>query len=122
MDLRECYTAAGADYEDVIRRFMSEERVDRFLNMFLKDQSFDLLCQAMETGSYEEAFRAVHTMKGICMNLGLSALLEACIALTENLRAGEPDGETRRCFDRAREEYRRTAGAIKSHLGQGSGS
>ena len=94
MNLKECYLTAGADYEDVMRRLMSEERVDRFLNMFLRDRSFEQLCLAMETQQYEEAFRAVHTIKGICMNLSLTALLDACIALTENLRPGKPDGQT----------------------------
>lgn len=116
MNLQECYRAAGGDYEDVIRRFMNEERVDRFLSMFLRDPSFDALCCAMDQGSYGEAFRAVHTMKGICMNLGLSSLLEACAALTENLRSGTPDGDTETCLLRVKENYAQTAGAIRAHL------
>lgn len=121
MDLRECYTAAGGDYEDVMRRFSAPERVDRFLDMFLKDQSFEQLCAAMEAESYEDAFRAVHTMKGISMNLGLTALRDACVALTENLRGGRPDGGTALCFTRVREDYLRTAGAIRDHLADVAG-
>ena len=116
MNLKECYDAAGADYEDVMRRFLKEERVDRFLGMLLRDQSFALLCDAMEAENYAEAFRAVHTMKGICMNLSLCALLEACVELTENLRPGTADGETDRLFQRVREEYSRTAEAVRGHL------
>lgn len=116
MNLKECYTAAGADYEDVMRRFMKEERVDRFLTMFLRDQSFALLCASMEQKQYEEAFRAVHTLKGICMNLSLCALLDACVELTENLRAGKPDDQTEHCFARLKTEYVRTSGAIRGHL------
>ncbi|MTQ95689.1 Hpt domain-containing protein [Pseudoflavonifractor sp. BIOML-A6] len=116
VNLRECYAAAAADYDDVMRRFMSENRVDRFLTMFLRDGSFELLCSAMDAGDYQDAFRAVHTIKGISMNLSLNALRDACIELTENLRAGTPDDRTQPCFDRVREEYHRTRAAIRSHL------
>lgn len=116
LSLRECYTAAGADYEDAMRRFMSEERVDRFLTMFLRDRSFELLCDAMEKKEYDEAFRAVHTMKGICMNLGFTELLKACAALTEDLRSGQPGADTGARFETVRTEYQRTAKAIRSRL------
>ena len=116
MNLKECYLAAGADYEDMIRRFLTEERADRFLAMFLKDESFDSLCGAMDAGRYQEAFRAVHTMKGICMNLSLTALLDSCITLTENLRPGKPDEHTQQFFEQVRTDYLRTTAAIRSHL------
>lgn len=121
MDLKECYTAAGADYEDVMRRLMSEVRVVRFLSMFLRDQSCDQLCAAMEAGHWDEAFRAVHTMKGISMNLSLTALRDACIALTENLRGGGTDGQTAGLYEQVRQEYSRTAGAIRTYLEQAGG-
>lgn len=122
MDLKECYSAAGADYEDVMRRFASEDRVGRFLTMFLNDQSFAALCAAMEAGRYEDAFRAAHTMKGITMNLSLNALRDSCVALTENLRGGEADARTREHFDRVRADYERTSAAIRSHLNQAPGT
>lgn len=121
MELQECYAAAGADYNDVMRRLTSEARVERFLTMFLRDQSYEQLCAAMAAGRYDEAFRAVHTMKGICMNLGLTALRDACVALTENLRGGREDEETDPCFRRVGQEYLRTSGAIRAHLGQAGG-
>lgn len=116
MNLKECCSAAGADYDDVMRRFVSEERVDRFLEMFLRDQSYNTLCQTMEAGAYQDAFCAVHTLKGICMNLSLTALLDACVALTENLRRGRPDEQTEQCFAHVQEHYLRTADAVRSHL------
>lgn len=116
LSLKECYAAAGADYEDALRRFISEARVDRFLDMFLRDRSFELLCAAMDGKDYGEAFRAVHTMKGICMNLGFTRLLEACVALTEDLRGGQAGDGTGPRFEAVRAEYRRTTEAIRLHL------
>lgn len=121
MDLKACYAAAGADYEDVMRRLMGEERVTRFLAMFLRDQSYDQLCAAMEAGRCDEAFRAVHTIKGISMNLSLTALRDACVALTENLRGGRTDGQTAGLYEQVRQEYGRTTGAIRAYLGQTGG-
>lgn len=116
MNLKDCYTAAGANYESVMRRFMSEERVDRFLKMFLNDQSYQLLCEAMEAENYEEAFRQVHTLKGVCMNLDLTALLDACMNLTDNLRSGSGDDNTAVYFEKTKETYVRTVEAITDHL------
>lgn len=119
MNLKECYLAIGADYEDIMRRFKSEERVERFLKMFLNDKSFEILRGAIVDEQYEAAFRAVHTMKGICMNLSLTALYRSCVLLTENLRPGSPDGDTRRFFEKVTEDYERTEAAVRDYLGQG---
>lgn len=116
MNLEECCLAVGADYEDIMRRFKNKERIDRFLKMFLEDKSFDMLCSAMAEERYEAAFRAVHTMKGICMNLSLMALYHSCVPLTENLRSGSPDGDTQRFFEKVMEDYRRTDAAVRGYL------
>ena len=116
MTLKECYTEIGGDYEDVMRRFIDEARVDRFLRMFLDDPSFAYLCDSMQADRYEDAFHAVHTMKGISMNLSLSVLVERCVALTENLRSGQPDGATQPLFEQVQAEYARTTAAIRGHL------
>lgn len=40
----------------------------------------------------ETAFRAAHTLKGLCMNLGFDSLYEVSSALTENLRGRQLNG------------------------------
>ena len=40
----------------------------------------------MTQNNAEEAFRAVHTLKGICLNLGFDTLYKASFELTEKLR------------------------------------
>ena len=116
MDLKECYAVAGGDYEDVMRRFMREERVDRFLKMFLNDQSFNTLCSAMDEKDYDNAFRMAHTVKGISMNLSLTDLQIASSELTENLRSGETDEDTGRYLEAMKCSYERTVAAIRAHL------
>lgn len=62
----------GGDYQEVISRLRSDRLVQKFVLKFLDDKSFELFCSSMESKNYEEAFRAVHTIKGICQNLALS--------------------------------------------------
>lgn len=77
MTLQECYAALGGDYEDVLARLRSERLVRKFVLKYLDDPSFTLLCSSMEEKNYEEAFRAAHTIKGMCQNLSFTKLLES---------------------------------------------
>ena len=88
MTIEECYTNMGADYGDVLRRLGNEDRVKRFLGKIPEDTSFSLLCEAYEKGDGREAFRAAHSLKGICMNLGLTVLYtsSACLLYTSRVQ------------------------------------
>ncbi len=111
MTLQECYTAMGGNYEDVIGRLRAERLVQKFVLKFPGDGSFDLLCRSMETEDYAEAFRAAHTIKGVCQNLSFSKLQDSSGRLCEALRNGytpEADG----LFDETKADYRRTVDAI----------
>lgn len=52
------------------------------------DKSYSLFLISMASGDYDEALRAVHTLKGICQNLSFTELYEssrlATVALREN--------------------------------------
>lgn len=101
MTVTECYKAAGEDSAAVLARFGREEMVAHFCRRFLEDRSFSDLTEAMEQGNAEAAFRAAHTLKGICLNLGFSRLGSAASDLTERLRgrslAGSADDYARVC-------------------------
>ena len=86
MKMEEFYSQVGGSYEEVKARFQSDERMARFLRMFSGDDSMDSLRAAVEKNDAETAFRAVHTLKGVALNLGLTALAEKCSAMTEALR------------------------------------
>lgn len=86
MTLREFYNYVGGDYDDMISRFGDDAHISRFLHMLPRDDSMTNLTAAVEGGNAQEAFRAVHTLKGISLNLGLSSLANACSVMTEALR------------------------------------
>lgn len=122
MTLQECYAALEGDYQGVLGRLTSERMVQKFVLKFLNDGSFDLLVRSMEEENYQEAFRAAHTIKGVCANLAFNALLESSEALTEALRDGKPPqlGEDE-LVARVKADYERTAQAIRAYQEGGAG-
>ena len=114
MTLKECYAALGGDYDEVIGRLRSERLVQKFVLKFLNDGSYDLLRSSLEAGDREEAFRAAHTIKGICANLAFNTLLASSEELTEALRNGAPPkpGEEE-LIRRVEEDYSRAVQTIR---------
>lgn len=112
MNIRECYDAIGADFEDVIGRLGSEALVQRFAIKFIDDGSYSALETALGEGDAETAFRAAHTLKGVCLNLGLKNLYTVSSDLTEKLRGRKLDGSDE-LFQKVREQYNITIDALK---------
>lgn len=86
MTIRECYEKMGSDFSGVLSRLGSEALISKFAVKFLNDRSYEELRSACAEGRGEDAFRAAHTLKGVCSNLGFDRLYEASSALTEKLR------------------------------------
>lgn len=89
MTLKQCFELFGGDYDGVISRMLKEERVKKFVLKFKNDPTFDLLTESLQNENYKEAFRAAHTIKGLCQNLGFERLYKSSCVLTEALRDGE---------------------------------
>lgn len=89
MTLQELYETIGGNYSSIADRLRTEERIRKFVLLFLKDNSFQTLTQALEQGDTEEAFRAAHTLKGVCMNLSFDSLFLLSSEITEYLRNQE---------------------------------
>lgn len=114
MTLKECYAALGGDYDEVMGRLRSERLVQKFMLKFPGDGSYRLLCDSLAAGDRKEAFRAAHTIKGVCANLAFNDLLASSEALTEALRDGRPPqpGEET-LIQRVREDYERVIEAVR---------
>lgn len=98
MTVQECYEKINGNYQGVMARLMTEERVKKFATMFLKDTSFQTLQDNLAAGNYGEAFRASHTLKGVCQNLDFAGLQAPASELTELLRdldGSEPSDEVK---------------------------
>ena len=62
--------------------------IEKFALKFREDMSFQELEKALNDKQVEIAFRAAHTLKGVCMNLGFDHLYKPSFEITECLRAG----------------------------------
>lgn len=113
MTLQECYETLGGDYAGVVARFRGEALVLRFALRFLEDGSYALLQDSLASENYEEAFRAAHTIKGVCQNLGFTRLYESSSRLTEALRGGWSDAAAA-CIEPVQRDYRATVDAIQA--------
>ena len=113
MTVKECYEQMGADYEGVLGRLRSEVLIKKFAKKFLDDGSFQSLKDNLAQKNGEEAFRAAHTLKGVCQNLGFTNLYQPAYELTEVLRAGTLEG-SKEWFDRVTEQYNITIDAIRA--------
>lgn len=69
------------------------------------------LTEAMEAGDVETAFRAAHTLKGICANLGFKSLFEVSHDITEALRAGNME-QAKTMWPGVQECYARVENAL----------
>lgn len=116
MTIQETYAALGGNYEEVLGRFRTEERILKFMGLFLKDDSFSNLQKALEQNNLEEAFRAAHTLKGVSSNLGFTRLYRSSHGLTELLRPQKPSPEIPTLFAEVKKDYEITAAAIQRSL------
>lgn len=111
MTVKECYEQMGADYEGVLGRLRSEVRIKKFAKKFLDDGSFRSLKDNLAQKNGEEAFRAAHTLKGVCQNLGFDNLYKASFDITEKLRGRDTEG-CEELLAKVEEQYNNTVDAI----------
>lgn len=120
MTLQECYAAMGGNYESAVGRLRSERLVQKFILKFLDDGSYDLLCKSLEEKNYAEAFRAAHTIKGVCQNLSIDKLQDSSSRLCEALRNGcRPEAGA--LAEEVRADYSQTVDAIRAFQKESAG-
>lgn len=91
MQIKEFYNEIGSDYQKVFARLCSNDIITKFVKVFPQDENYQKFLDEYQSGNLEEAFRAVHTLKGLCLNLGLDRLSKSSIDITEALRGGKND-------------------------------
>ena len=89
MNLKDCYTKFGGDFDEVLGRLRREQTVQKFVYKFLDDKSFHLFEASMRDKNYEEALRAVHTLKGVCQNLSFTRLFKSSSLVTKALKEND---------------------------------
>lgn len=114
MTLQECYKIIGGDYQDTLARMGSDKLVDKFACKFLNDTSFQAIEKHLKENNQEDAFRAAHTLKGVCLNLGFTRLGKSSIELTEALR-NEMSPNVKELMNTVTLDYHLTYQTIKAY-------
>lgn len=114
MTLQECYQNLDGNFDDVIGRLRSERLVQKFVLKFTEDKSYELLLNSLAEKNAQEAFRAAHTIKGMCQNLSFTRLEKSSTALTELLRGGDLNVDAA-LLERVKEDYALTVKAIEQY-------
>lgn len=114
MTVKECYDRIGGSYDEAKSRLLDDTRIARFLGIFLRDQSFRSITEALEKKDYGEAFKGAHSLKGVSRNMAFSALSDAVEALTEDLRGGNSSENTMNLYEQTKRNYELTVQAIKA--------
>ena len=71
-----------------------------------------ILTKCWDVWAAKDAFRAAHTLKGICANLGLDRLYEIDCELTEKLRGRQTEG-SEELYQKVAEAYEATVTVLK---------
>lgn len=97
--------ANGADVDNSLKRFMGNRGLyEKFLLKFPADQNMSRLRESMEKQDYEEAFKCVHTLKGVSANLGLDPVQELSSRMTELMRGKQPEEIDKKALEQCFEE------------------
>lgn len=111
MSPKEVYEILHGDYSAIFAAVRNEAVVSRLLKMLQNDKSMEKLAKGIALSDPEEAFRAVHTLKGVALNLHLDVLAARAIDLTEILRPRTLIGY-QNAYMALTEEYNRTIQTI----------
>ncbi|MDO5144458.1 MAG: Hpt domain-containing protein [bacterium] len=117
MTIEECYQLLGGNFAEVMTRLPSVKLVEKFAVKFLGDDSYDTLVREMAAGNRQSAFRAAHTLKGVCANMSFTRLFQSASLLTEELRGDGtaiPDHALALLED-VKRDYDLTANTIRSY-------
>ncbi len=113
MNIKECYSQFDGDYEGVLSRLMKEERIVKYVVKFVDSNEIELMKSSLDAKDYETAFRCVHNLKGIALNLGFTRLRTSSEVLCEELRGYAPKNDMTEMIANVLTAYDEICDAIK---------
>lgn len=113
MSIEECYREFGGNYQEVLARLGKDEKIAKYLRLFLLEEGFSELGRTLKERDYKKAFEHSHNLKGAALNLSLNELFQAASVLCEDLRGGEPKGDVDAMMDAVTVEYEKVRNAVE---------
>ena len=120
MTLRELYENMGADYDQALRVLRIDRLLNKHIRRFPKNDAVGHLITCRDTMDGHELFESAHAVKGLCANLGLTALSDKASAIAEEYRPGNArtmsDEEVKALIDEVEDLYQKTSLAIMDYI------
>lgn len=89
IDLKRFYDNIDSNYGNIKSCFTNEDSLLRFVKKFKDDKSFEELDSALKKDDAATAFRAAHTLKGVCANLEFNSLFDILSRMDRLLKEGD---------------------------------
>lgn len=103
----------GVNIEEAMDRFVdNEELLMLFIGKFAHDPSYESFKSAMEERRYDDAFKSLHSLKGVCGNLSITKLFDAVCKEVEYLRDKNYQ-EAENWYPEVVKEYERVSGELE---------
>ena len=119
MTLQELYQSIGGDYEQATRVLRMDKLIDKHIRKFTKNGVVEALLAAGNTMDPTALFETAHAVKGVCANLGLTALSDTASEITEEFRPGHSrtlsDADISAKLRKLEEQYHRVAEGIRRY-------
>ena len=114
MNIEKCYKEFDGDYQGVVERLIKEDRILKYLLKFKDGNYYEEISRNLKDKDYVNAFRNVHNLKGLSLNLGMSNLAKSSSNLCEVLRDGEPTVDVGYMVLEMKNDYTKVLEAIKN--------
>lgn len=112
-------TSAGINVERALCHMNdSEERLKRYLRMFLQSENYEQLITLMPELTQDnrrEVGRCSHSMKGVAATLGMDKLSEIFAVMTHEAESAQPE-RLEQLWSEARAEYEVIKSAVDLYL------
>lgn len=91
MKLREFYHVIGEDYDLLLSRLLSSERIETYLTVFFDDNNMEELKEQICHNQMQLAIVTAHTLKGVTATLGFEHLATDLCELHGLLKKNETE-------------------------------
>ena len=86
MTVKEFYSGVDGNYMEIYSRFLNDDKIRKYLYIFLQDKTFTNLCIEIDSKNPQRAFIYAHTLKVLSQNLSLTPLYMKSQQITRALR------------------------------------
>ena len=91
MELMDFYNAIGENYDLLLSRLLSSDRIEKYLTIFFSENSIADLKNQIINNEFQSAINTAHTLKGVTATLGFDHLASDICGLHGVLKNNESE-------------------------------